>query len=106
MSKQRVIVEAVLARRSQREVARAYAVSQPRVRQLVAWRAGGWAALEPQSTRPGSNPNATAAVVVERIVARRAELIAYGSDAGPHSIAAILADQIDCPPSVTTQHQK
>ena len=103
MSKQRVIVEAVLAGKSQREVARLYGVSQPRVSQLVtAWRAGGWDALEPKSRRPRSNPNATAPAVAERIVALRAELIAYGSDAGPHSIAAILDDEMDCPPSVTT----
>ena len=103
MSKQRVIVEAVLSGKSQREVARAYGISQPRVSQLVAaWRAGGWEALEPRSRRPRTNPNATPAAVVERIVALRAELIAYGADAGPHSIAAILADEIDTPPSVTT----
>ncbi|MEI8261733.1 MAG: helix-turn-helix domain-containing protein, partial [Actinomycetes bacterium] len=103
MSKQRVIVEAVLAGKSQREVARLYGVSQPRVSQLVAaWRSGGWPALEPRSTRPRSNPNATPPAVVERIVALRADLIAYGTDAGPHSIAAILDDEMDTPPSVTT----
>ena len=103
MSKQRVIVEAVLSGKSQREVARAYGISQPRVSQLVAaWRAGGWAAVEPQSRRPRSNPNATPAAVEERIVALRAELIAYGADAGPQSIAAILTDELDTPPSVTT----
>jgi len=92
MSKQRVIVEAVLAGKSQREVARAYGVSQPRVSQLVAaWRAGGWEALEPRSRRPRSNPNATPPDVVEAVLALRAELVADGCDAGPHSIAAILA---------------
>ena len=35
MSKQRVIVEAVLSGKSQREVARLYGISQPRVSQLV-----------------------------------------------------------------------
>ena len=59
MSKQRVIVEAVLSGKSQREVARLYGVSQPRVSQLVAaWRAGGWDALEPRSRRPHSSPSA------------------------------------------------
>lgn len=39
MSKQRVIVEAVLSGKSQREVARLYGISQPRVSQLLAtWR--------------------------------------------------------------------
>jgi transposase InsO family protein len=103
MSKQRVIVEAVLAGKSQREVARLYGLSQPRVSQLVgAWRAGGWEALEPRSRRPRSNPNATAPEVVEEILALRAELVADGCDAGPHSIAAILTDRMAAPPGVTT----
>jgi transposase InsO family protein len=103
MSKQRVIVEAVLAGKSQREVARLYGVSQPRVSQLVAaWRSGGWEALEPRSRRPRSNPNATPPEVLEVILALRAELVTGGCDAGPHSIAAILADRMDSPPGVTT----
>lgn len=103
MSKQRVIVEAVLAGKSQREVARLYGVSQPRVSQLMAaWRAGGLEAVEPRPSRPRSNPNATAPEVVERVVALRAELAADGSDAGPHTIATLLAREIDTPPSVTT----
>jgi len=107
MSKQRVIVEAVLAGKSQREVPRLYGISQPRVSQLVAaWRAGGWSALEPQSTRPKSNPNATPPSVVERIVGLRQGLIAYGTDAGPHSIATILDDEMDPPPGVTILKKK
>jgi transposase InsO family protein len=103
MSKQRVIVEAVLSGKSQREVARLYGISQPRVSQLMAaWRAGGWPALEPQSRRPKSNPKATPPAVVDRVLALRQELIDYGTDAGPHSIAAILDDQMDTPPAVTT----
>jgi transposase InsO family protein len=103
MSKQRVIVEAVLAGKSQREVARLYGISQPRVSQLVAaWRAGGWDALEPKSRRPRSNPNATPPDVVDRILSLRAELIADGCDAGPHSIAGILDDEMTTPPGVTT----
>jgi transposase InsO family protein len=103
MSKQRVIVEAVLAGKSQREVARLYGVSQPRVSQLVAaWRAGGWGALEPQSRRPRSSPNATPPEVAARVLALRADLVADGCDAGPHSIAAVLDDEMDTPPGVTT----
>jgi transposase len=103
MSKQRVIVEAVLAGKSRREVARLYGVSQPRVSQLVAaWRAGGWGALEPQSRRPRSSPNATPPEVVARVLALRADLVADGCDAGPHSIAAVLDDEMDTPPGVTT----
>ena len=102
VSKQRVIVEAVLSGKSQREVAALYGVSQPRVSQLVAaWRAGGWEALEPRSSRPRSNPNATAQASIERVLARRAELIADGADAGPHTIAALLARETPAPQSVT-----
>ena len=103
MSKQRVIVEAVLSGKAQGGVARLYGISQPRVSQLVAaWRAGGWAALEPRSRRPRSNPNQTPPDVVDQVLALRAELIAGGCDAGPHSIAAILADRMATPPGVTT----
>ena len=103
MSKQRVIVEAVLSGKSQREVARLYGISQPRVSQLVsAFRAGGWDALEPKSRRPRSNPNATPPHVVDRILTLRNELITDGCDAGPHSIAGILEDETQSPPGVTT----
>ena len=103
MSKHRVIVEAVLAGKSQREVARLYGISQPRVSQLVtAWRTGGWDALEPKSRRPRSSPNATPPDIVDQIITLRAELIASGCDAGPHSIAGILADRMTAPPGVTT----
>jgi hypothetical protein len=78
-------------------------VSQPRVSQLVAaWRAGGWEALEPRSSRPRTNPNATPPEVVDRVVALRGELVADGADAGPHTIAALLARELPAPPSVTT----
>jgi transposase InsO family protein len=103
MSKQRVIVEAVLAGKSQREVARLYGVSQPRVSQLVAaWRTGGWPALEPQSRRPKTNPNTTPQTTIDHVLALRQELLDYGADAGPHSIANALQDTMDQPPSVTT----
>ncbi len=103
MSKQRVIVEAVLAGKSQREVARLYGISQPRVSQLVAaWRAGGWDAVELRSRRPRSNPNQTPPEVVDRILALRHHLSNDGCDAGPHSIAAILDDELAIAPSVTT----
>ena len=103
MSKQRVIVEAVLSGKSQSEVARLYGVSQPRVSQLVKqWRVGGWEALEPKSRRPHANPNATPPHVVDRILQLRAALIADGCDAGPHSIAGILEDEMPTAPAVTT----
>ena len=103
MSKQRVIVEAVLSGKSQSEVAWLYGVSQPRVSQLgKQWREGGWEALEPKSPRPHANPNATPPHVVDRILQLRAALIADGCDAGPHSIAGILEDEMPTPPAVTT----
>jgi transposase InsO family protein len=103
MSKQRVIVEAVLAGKSQREVAARYGVSQPRVSQLMSlWRAEGWPGLEPRSSRPRTNPNATSAQVVELVRQLRAQLVTDGADAGPHTIAAHLAGLIPNPPGVTT----
>ena len=54
MSKQRVIVQAVLSGKSQAEVARLYGISQPRVSQLVKqWRDGGW---DDWRKRPGWRP--------------------------------------------------
>lgn len=103
MSKQRVIVEAVLSGKSQRVVAALYGVSQPRVSQLVAaYRAGGWDAIEPRSSRPRSNPNATPPQVVDCVVVLRHELVGDGADAGPHTIHALLAREMPQPPSVTT----
>jgi transposase InsO family protein len=103
MSKQRVIVVAVLAGKSQREVAQLYGVSQPRVSQLVAaWRSGGWDAIEPRPSRPRTNPNATPPQTINRILELRATLLADGSDAGPHTIAALLAREHANPPGTTT----
>ena len=103
MSKHRVVVEAVLSGKSQREVARLYGLSQPRVAQLLAaWRTGGWQALEPQSRRPKTNPRTTPPAVVQRIKTLRKELIDYGADAGPHSIHAALTTEMKTPPAVTT----
>ena len=103
MSKNRVIVEAVLAGQSHGSVARQYGISTVWVGKLVArWRAGGWDAVERQSTRPRSNPHATSAEAVARIVALRRELIAAGLDAGPVSIAAHLERERLPAPSATT----
>lgn len=99
MSKNRVVVEAVLAGKSQSEVARAYGLSQPRVSQLVsAWRAGGWQALEPRSRRPRSSPTAVPEELAEAICDLRRRLVADGCDGGPNTIAALLAkDGIKAP---------
>jgi transposase InsO family protein len=91
MSKQRVIVEAVLAGKSQREVARLYGISQPRVSQLVAaWRTGGWDAVEPRSRRPQSNPRAIPPQLAAHICDLRRRLVDDGCDAGPATIATLL----------------
>jgi transposase InsO family protein len=103
MSKQRVIVEAVLTGKSQREVAQLYGVSQPRVSQLMAiWRTGGWDALEPQSRKPHTSPRATSPEMVTLICDLRRELIANGADGGPHSIAALLRRGGHTPPAPST----
>jgi len=105
MSKQRVIVEAVLAGQSQRVVAARYGVSQPRVSQLMAaWRAGGWEALEPKSRRPHSNPRATSAAMRELIIGWRTDLVAQGLDAGPATIAAMLSRHGHTSPAASTIH--
>lgn len=91
MSKNRVIVEAVLAGQSHGSVARQYGISKVWVGKLVArWRAGGWEAVEKQSTRPKSNPRATPPDVVEAVITLRRDLTAAGLDGGPHTIAAHL----------------
>jgi len=103
MSKNRVIVEAVLAGQSHGSVARQYGISTVWVGKLVArWRAGGWDAVEKKSTRPRSNQNATSDETVARIVALRLELTAAGLDAGPHTLHAYLSRGDGPVPSVTT----
>jgi transposase InsO family protein len=103
MSKNRVIVEAVLAGQSHGSVARQYGISTVWVGKLVdRWRAGGWDAVEKQSTRPKSNPNAAPQAVIDAVLALRARLTADGLDAGPHTLHAHLERQGLPAPSVTT----
>lgn len=91
MSKNRIIVEAVLAGQSQTRVAAQYGISQPRVSQLVAlWRKEGWQGLEHLSRKPHTNPRATPAHIVDRIVELRQQLTAEGCDNGAHTIAIYL----------------
>ena len=103
MSKNRVIVEAVLAGQSHGSVADQYGISKVWVGKLVGrWRAGGWDAVEKRSTRPRSNPNATSDGVVARILALRLELTGHGFDGGPRTIAAHLEREGLAVPSVAT----
>ena len=103
MSKNRVIVEAVLAGQSHGAVARQYGISTVWVGKLVArWRTGGWDAVEKQSTRPRSNPNAAPAATIDAVLALRAQLTADGLDAGPHTLHTHLQRAGLPAPSVTT----
>jgi transposase InsO family protein len=103
MSKNRVIVEAVLAGQTHGSVARQYGISTVWVGKLVArWRAGGWDAVEKQSTRPRSNPNAASAATIDAVLALRVQLSGEGLDAGPHTLAAHLERGGVAAPSVTT----
>jgi len=91
MSKNRVIVQAVLASRSHGALARQYGISTAWVGTLVARsRTGGCDAIEKQSTGPKTNPKASPEDTVAPIVALRPELTEQGLDAGPHTIAAHL----------------
>ena len=103
MSKNRVIVEAVLAGQSHGAVALQYGISKVWVGKLVArWRLGGWDAVEKQSTRPKSNPHASDEDTIARVIGWRRQLSEAGLDAGPHSIAAHLTRAGHRAPSVTT----
>jgi len=103
MSRNRVIVEAVLAGQSHGAVARQYGVSTVWVGKLVSrWRSGGWDAVEKRSTRPKTNPNASDPDTIARVITLRQQLTQQGLDAGPHSIAAHLQRAALPTPSVTT----
>jgi transposase len=93
MSKARLVITAVVVEgRSQREVARAYGVSQGWVSRLVArFRAEGQAAFEPRSRRPKTSPAAIGDQAAELIIQLRKELAGQGLDAGPETICWHLA---------------
>jgi transposase InsO family protein len=93
MSKARLVITAVVVEgRSQREVARAYGVSQGWVSKLVArYRAEGQAAFEPRSRRPKTAPQAIPERVADLIIQLRKDLAGQGLDAGPDTICWHLA---------------
>jgi transposase InsO family protein len=93
MSKARLVITAVVVEgRSQREVARAYGVSQGWVSKLVArYRAEGQAAFEPRSRRPKNAPQAIPEQVADLIIQLRKDLAGQGLDAGPDTICWHLA---------------
>ena len=92
MSTRRLVITAVLAGRSQSEVARDYGVSQGWVSRLLArYRLEGDAAFQPRSRRPKTSPTVTSTATVDLIVALRRQLTDVGLDAGPDTIVWHLA---------------
>jgi transposase InsO family protein len=87
MTKQRLVISAVLAGQSQSAVARRYGVSQGWVSKLVArYRLEGEAAFEAKSRRPHTSPNATSAETVDLVLGIRRRLVRAGLDAGADTI--------------------
>ena len=92
MSKRRLVITAVLAGRSQSEVARTYGVSQGWISRLMArHRADGQAAFEPRSRAPKSSPGATPPQTIELVRRLRKQLGEAGLDAGADTIGWHLA---------------
>ncbi len=88
VSKRRLVITAVLAGSSQKEVARRYGVSQSWISRLMArYRAEDEAAFEPRSRAPHSSPHATPETLAELILTVRDDLAVRGHDAGAETIA-------------------
>ena len=87
MTKQRLVITAVLSGISQSEAARRYGVSQGWVSKLVArYRLEGEAAFQPHSRRPVTSPGATPAASVDLVIGIRGRLVRAGLDAGADTI--------------------
>ncbi|WP_182354488.1 IS481 family transposase [Flaviflexus huanghaiensis] len=87
MSRQRLVITAVLSGMSQSEAARRYGVSQGWVSKLMArYHGEGQAAFEPRSRRPHTSPAATPAHVTDLILQLRHSLSQAGHDAGADTI--------------------
>ncbi|GAA1220001.1 IS481 family transposase [Rhodoglobus aureus] len=88
MSKQRLVITAVLAGQTQSDVARRYGVSQGWISKLMArWRLEGEAAFEPRSRRPKTSPTATPVATIGLVIALRHRLERAGLDAGADTIS-------------------
>jgi transposase InsO family protein len=106
MSKRRLVITAVLAGRSQSEVARTYGVSQGWVSRLMArYRLEGEAAFEPRSRAPLFSPGATPPATVELVLRLRKELTGAGLDAGADTIGWHLAHHHGTTVSRATIHR-
>lgn len=100
----RFLVEAVVVGgASPTELARSHPISRSWLFRLLArYREGGYAALEPKSRRPQSNPRQTSTELEEAVVQLRKELIGAGLDAGPQTIAYHLQLRLGSTPSRPT----
>ena len=100
----RFLVEAVVVGgASPTELARSHPISRSWLFRLLArYRAGGYAALDPKSKRPKSNPRQTPAETELAIAELRVELAAAGLDAGPQTIAHHLRERYGASPSRPT----
>lgn len=94
-NKNRLIVACVVETgRSAQDVATQFKVSRQWVHILVArYRAGGWEAVQPQSTRPHSSPRSVEPQLRNRIIALRKSLDEQGLDAGAATISWHLERQ-------------
>lgn len=104
MSKARVAVLKVISKElTVTAAAAAYGYSRQHLHKLLArYHTDGLDAVEPQSRRPKSNPNAIPATLGERIVELRLELTGKGLDAGPVTIAWHLEQEGLRVPSTST----
>jgi transposase InsO family protein len=100
----RYLVEAhVVEGRSVSELAAAHGVHRSWIyKLLLRYREGGVEALEPRSRRPHSSPGKTSGEVERAILRLRRKLERAGHDAGPHTIAAHLAREIEVVPAPAT----
>ena len=104
MGMARYVVDAVvLEGRSVRDLAEAHGISKTWIYELVGrFRAGGYAALEPQSRRPRNCPHQTPAETLEKVLRLRQELSDAGHDCGPATIRYHLAKEVEQAPSRAT----
>jgi transposase InsO family protein len=92
MTKQRLVISAVLAGQSQSAVARRYGVSQGWISKLMTrYRIEGEAAYLPRSRRPHSSPYATPPEIIDLVISIRQRLVRAGLDAGAETIGWHLA---------------
>jgi len=106
----RYVVQAVrVEHRPVREVAGSYGISRAWVYALLArYDTEGETAFEPRSRAPKTRPHKTSDTVEDRIVALRKSLADQGLDAGAHTIAHHLREQLPATtkaPSVATIHR-